>query len=282
MRKTSSNFHTINSPNGLSGESFINDPKRFQRNISTALIESLPANSLFQNDVKNNKTVSAVMMLFTKADKNGEISLILNKRSENVRQPGDLCFPGGSVSKRIDTIMARFLPFWTLKAWDEWSTWQEKRPFETEALSLLLASGLREALEEMRLLPFNVRFLGPLSPERLIMFKKVIYPFAGWVRTQKRFFPNWEVEEILQVPVSELLDGNNYGVYRLEIEREGRIDTGDFDCFVYRDGGVSEILWGATYRITVRFLLSVFGFTPPPLNGRPVIKGRLDRRYTRK
>jgi hypothetical protein len=53
----------------------------------------------------------------------------------------------------------------------------------------------------------------------------------------------------------------------------------EFPCFVHRQNGDSEILWGATFRIAMVFLALVFGFSPPDFAAMPVVKGTLDETY---
>ena len=129
--------------------------------------------------------------------------LILNKRSMKVRQPGDLCCPGGSVSPGIDYKLAQllFLPGTPIRRWRFLGQWRRKRPAEADYLGLLLATGLRESFEEMRLNPFGVRFLGPLPPAELVMFRRKIYPLVCWVARQKKFTANWEVDKIVSIPL---------------------------------------------------------------------------------
>jgi hypothetical protein len=50
-------------------------------------------------------------------------------------------------------------------------------------------------------------------------------------------------------------------------------------CFVHRENGKKELLWGATYRLTERFLNIVFGYRPPAVETLPVVRMRLDHRY---
>jgi hypothetical protein len=150
-------------------------------------------------------------------------------------------------------------------------------------MSILWATGLRESFEEMRLNPFGVRFLGPLPPQALVMFKRTIYPMVGWIKRQKHFFPNWEVEKVVYVPLRDLLNPAYYGRYRLRLgNNPGRGQTGsiqDYPCFRIQAPNNQEILWGATYRITINFLEQVFGFKPPPIASLPVVEGVLDETY---
>jgi len=142
---------------------------------------------------------------------------------------------------------------------------------------------LRESLEEMRLNPLLVKFLGPLPPQRLEMFHRVIYPMAGWITGQKRFFPNWEVEKIVYIRLRDLLNEDRYACYRLQMETrqnsKGNGITQDFPCFLHQNRYEREVLWGATYRIITVFLELVFGFSPPPMENLPVIEGALADNY---
>ena len=212
----------------------------------------------------------------------GEPCLILNKRSVNVRQPGDLCCPGGRVSRRLDAGLATLLrlPMLPLARWHYWQHWRKTRPRDAKWLRFLLATGLRESVEEMRLNPFGLDFLGPLPAQPLVMFQRVIYPMVVWVLSQKRFYPNWEIEKIIYIPLRDLLNPARYARYRLRFEAQSTApQVNTFPCFRYEKENKAELLWGATYRITAVFLEYVFGFVPPDVNSLPEIHGRLSRAY---
>jgi hypothetical protein len=232
------------------------------------------------------QAVSAVLFLLGRYPGEGRYfdqpCLILNKRSARVRQPGDLCCPGGRISPRLDAGLAALLrlPQSPLTRWPHWRDWRRERLRQAEWLRLLLATGLRESAEEMRLNPFGVTFLGPLPAQSLVMFRRVIYPMAVWVSDQKRFYPNWEVEKIVYIPLRNLFDPAKYARYCLKIQNPSAGDIlNTFPCFRYEKGGEAEILWGATYRITVGFLKRVFDFEPPDMHSLPEIRGRLGKSY---
>jgi hypothetical protein len=211
--------------------------------------------------------------------------LILNKRSPQVRQPGDLCCPGGSVVPWLDSRLAKLLslPLFSLGRWKFWSQWKRARPRDAGLLALFWATALRESVEEMRLNPFTVRFLGPLPPQSLVMFRRIIYPMVAWVPRQKRFYPNWEVERVVHIPLEELFISANFVRYRLHMQLDSHsprtISPRDFRCFQFQSDDRTELLWGATYRITTAFLEYVFQFRPPPLDDLPVVEGALDETY---
>ena len=141
----------------------------------------------------------------------------------------------------------------------------------------------RTVLEEMGLNPLGVKFLGPLPPEELQMFDRVIYPMVGWIARQRHFLLNWEVERIVYVPIQNLLNPHNYACYRLSMaphsENTQGGQTQDFPCFRHETENQREVLWGATYRIVMAFLELVYGFKPPSLHRLPIIHGYLDNRY---
>jgi 8-oxo-dGTP pyrophosphatase MutT (NUDIX family) len=268
----------------------IEDPPALQSHVLHTLhsICEGPA-PLFPDKPVNGAVSSTVMLLLGQRVFEGrdapETCIILNKRSRRVRQAGDLCCPGGSVETELDPYLAKLLslPCSPLTNWPYWSRLREERPREAKLLSLLLATGLRESWEEMRLSPFCIRFLGPLPSQRLLLFHRVIYPMVGWVSWQKRFVPSWEVERIVTVPLRDLLDAQRYARYRLyvppEIEEKYQRGTHDFLCFIHNEKNQTEILWGATFKIVSFFLEAVFGFKPPEMASLPLAPGLLDEGY---
>jgi hypothetical protein len=229
---------------------------------------------------------SAVLFLLTRyqVDENGpcEPCLILNKRSQQVMQPGDLCCPGGGVEP-LDSLLARIirLPLSPLSKWPRWNHWRIKDRRLRRGLSLLLSTGLREGWEEMRLNPLKVHFLGPLRVQKLIMFERMIYPLACWVPEDQSLRPNWEVERIVIIPLRNLLEPHHYGRFRLSIVANG-IETQhheDMPCYIHNDRHGMEVLWGATFRITMDFLQRVYAFELPAMESAPLIRRRLDRTY---
>jgi hypothetical protein len=211
--------------------------------------------------------------------------LFLNKRSMKVKQPGDLCFPGGRMVPVIDPCLSHLFasPVTSLGRWQRRTGLEKKRSPFFKLVSIIWAAGLRESFEEMKLNPFGVRFLGALPSQSLVMFKRTIYPMVGWINRQKRFFPNWEVEKVVHVPLEDLLNPKYYGCYRLQFgknpDQPPPALTQDYPCFRLQAPHNQEILWGATYRITLGFLKLVCGFEPPALETLPVVEGVLDETY---
>jgi hypothetical protein len=233
-------------------------------------------------------TVSSVLFLLGNYSQNGkspEPSIVLNKRSKKVTQSGDLCFPGGGITPRLDYHLAKIMGFpgLPLSGWPYWSRWKKNRPEEARWLSLMMAISLRESFEEMRLNPLGVKFLGPLPSHRLRMFKKEIYPMVGWGSYQKRFFPNGEVDKIVIVPLRLFLNPDNYVRFRIsypmKVKQKLNRDFDDFPCFIFQNQKEKEILWGVTFRIVMAFISFVFDFRMPDLNSLDVVSGVLRDNY---
>ncbi len=267
----------------------LNNKSDLVNHIIHVLHERFDREPITSPDAVDPLAAAAVLLLLSHKSCNnkgpGQPCLVLNKRSLRVRQPGDICCPGGSVAPLVDPYFARLLslPFVSLDRWKYWRQWKKSKSPVARLLALFWATGLRESFEEMRLNPFGVRFLGPLPPQPLVMFQRTIYPSVAWINRQKRFFPNWEVEKVVDIPLVDLLNPANYAQYRLR-----RIPAGDaesintirhFPCFRFQLSNDTEVLWGATYRIVTLFLDYTFNFKPPSLGEIPIIEGSLDQNY---
>ena len=267
----------------------LDDPSTLVEHIIDVLHQRSEQELIYSPDAVDPLAAAGVLLLLSHKSCHHKVPvqpcLILNKRSLKVRQPGDLCCPGGSVAPFVDRYFARLLslPFGSLGRWKYWRQWKKNQFPAARLLALFWATGLRESLEEMRLNPFGVKFLGPLPPQRLVMFQRSIYPLVGWIDRQKRFFPNWEVEKVVDIPLRDLLNPGNYVRYRLYLTTRGDAESNHskrlYPCFrTQTDDGI-ELLWGATYRIVTIFLDYIFGFKPPDLGEIPTIEGSLDQNY---
>lgn len=262
--------------------------KTFKESVSRALYEKTERRCLYPPDVANSPSTSSVLFLMGEQCENGRHAgdpcVVLNKRSVRVRQPGDLCFPGGRIDPRLDAFLSKAVkwPLSPLGRWSHWSRWKMDHRQETSRLCLLLATALRESVEEMRLNPFGLTFLGPMPSQDLSLFGRVLYPMVAWINRQKHFLPNWEVEKIVRIPLRNLLVSEAYACYRIRFEhREHGSFVQDFPCFIHENEREREILWGVTYRMVMAFLESAFGFTSPAMEVLPVIQGRMGENYLR-
>lgn len=213
-----------------------------------------------------------------------EPCLILNKRSALVRQPGDLCCPGGGITPVLDhpaSVLLK-LPGSPLRRWPYWS--KLKQVDANGRLPLLMATAFREGLEEMRLNPLGLEFLGLLPTQDLVLFRRRIFPLVCRIKWQRRFYPNWEVAKIVPIPLRQMLDTDRYAQYRLTIDipnpAHADPETKIMPCFLhhYPQGG-REVFWGATLRMALQFLEIVYGFVPPEPDRLPVVPGRLTPEY---
>lgn len=157
-------------------------------------------------------TSAGIMVLIFQ--KNGEDCILLQKRSNMVdSHKGEISFPGGKMDPEDETM---------------------------------LDTALRETHEEMGINPQDVEVLGALD-QTATTTGFITSPFAGVIPYPYDFNPSEEeVAEVLEVPVSSLMDSANR---RDEI----RVAGGDLEyapVFAY-DG---HIIFGATARILHRFL----------------------------
>ena len=265
------------------------DAPALRERVIGVLSNSCGIEALFHNeDCRYGVRTSSVLLLLGEflSGEGGipEVCVILNKRSKQVRQPGDLCCPGGAIEK-LDHFIARLLSFRgsSLYKWPNWSELKTAQPVHAQFLSLLYAAGLREAWEEMGLNPFGLTFLGPLPTQCLVLFRRSIHPMVAWVSYQKRFRLSWEVERIVRFPLRALLNPSNYALYRMYVppHLEWRFSgiAVDFPCFIYTIGGRAELLWGATFRIVTQFLELIFGFQIPDIEKLPMVPASVDEEY---
>ena len=114
---------------------------------------------------------------------NGEFVFLLSKRSAAVPQSGDLSGPGGKLEPFLDRLLRFFIvrlcP--SLLNGDALMYARKRGDAAFDNITLFLANAVRESWEEIRLSPFNVRFLGPLPPYSLRLFTKTIFPVVGLV-----------------------------------------------------------------------------------------------------
>jgi 8-oxo-dGTP pyrophosphatase MutT (NUDIX family) len=227
-----------------------------------------------------------ILLLHDSGPENGFV-LQLIKRSSVVPQPGDLSCPGGMLHPVADRLLRHLIvsgisPIMQGKARSLAKARGEKT---LEHISLFLTNALREAWEEVRVNPLNIRFLGALPSRELYVFSRIIFPVVGLVRRDWTFQPNREVERVIEIPLKALFDRNRYGTLTVEIEsplpfRHEIEPVRNFPCFFYTPPGArEEVLWGATMSIVMNFLEIVFGFTLPEENSNRVVRKSLRTDY---
>ncbi|MFC2020792.1 NUDIX hydrolase [Chloroflexota bacterium] len=147
--------------------------------------------------------------------KQGEYFILFTKRTEKVKEhKGEISFPGGA--------------------------------YEEEDAALL-DTALRECFEEIGLSADDVEVLGELDDMPTIGSDFVISPFVAVIPWPYPFeIDPWEVKEIIEVPISALLDTRCRN-REAETWRSRAITS-----YSYHYNG--EIIWGASARILHQFL----------------------------
>jgi 8-oxo-dGTP pyrophosphatase MutT (NUDIX family) len=215
----------------------------------------------------------------------GEFYFQLIKRSSHVPQPGDLSFPGGMLHPLVDGLL-RFLliygPFPILRgAARRYAAARDREAFRI--ITLFLTNALRESWEEIRLSPCHVSFLGPLPTYSLTLFQRTIFPLAGFIENPGLLRPNGEVEKILEIPLTSFYRDELIGCYAIEAadqSKPGEPRSLQFPYLIHRDvTGREEILWGATFNITIRFLEIVMDYHLPEWREGRIIRRTLHSDY---
>ena len=146
--------------------------------------------------------------------KQGEYYLLFTKRTQKVKEhKGQISFPGGA----------------------------------REGEEILVNTALRECAEEIGVMAEEVEILGELDDTLSITSNYIISPFVALIPWPYQFQVNREeIEELIEVPLSALLD-SSYQRQETEII-EGEAVTSYF----YNYQG--KVIWGATARILSQFL----------------------------
>lgn len=163
--------------------------------------------------VDKSRTSAAVMVPL--CHQNGEYYLLFTKRTERVlTHKGQISFPGGAYEGKD---------------------------------GVLVNTALRECAEEIGLSPEVVEMLGELDDMATIGSNYIISPFVAVIPWECSFKAQpEEVEEIIKVPISVLLDKTcvRCGTDILD----GKMINAYF--YQYQD----RVIWGATARILNQFL----------------------------
>lgn len=182
-------------------------PADLASRLAPALLAPAEARQL---PVHGSKEAAVLVAVYERADGLGTV--LTRRRSDLRRHAGEISFPGG-----------------------------RRDPGEPE----LLLTALREAHEEIGLIPDAVYLAGALPPTPTIATGYAIHPFVGAIATPQDWKPSErEVEEIIEVPLAVLAAG--YGRRRL-IRRGIPFVT---DTYELGD----SLVWGATARILAGLL----------------------------
>ena len=212
----------------------------------------------------------------------GQFVFQLIKRSSLVPQPGDLSLPGGMLHPLLDRLLRPFLihgPFPILSGKARTYALHQQAS-DYRLITLFLTNALRESWEEIRLSPARVHFLGPLPTYSLTLFRRTIFPLAGFVENPGPPRPNREVEKIVEIPLSSFYRENLFGCYRIDASDSKEHRSLQYPCLIHRDSdGAEEVLWGATFHIIISFLGIVMDYRLPEWMNGPVIVRNLRPDY---
>ena len=147
--------------------------------------------------------------------KQGQYYILFTRRTQEVKDhKGQISFPGGAYQEEDGT---------------------------------LVNTALRECAEEIGLMSSDVEILGELDDFVTQVSRYIISPFVAFIPWPYQFKANnEEIKEIIEVPVSALLD-----LGRLHLETR-IIDGEEVTSFFYHYQ--EKVIWGATARILHQFL----------------------------
>ncbi len=158
---------------------------------------------------------SAVLALLY-PDGDEAVLVVMKRATDDSVHSGQLSFPGG-----------------------------QAEPFDTDTY----ATALRETHEELGIEPGLVHVLGTLTPVYISPSNFNVVPVVGYMDKKPDFRPNEEVERVLTVAVSELMNPDAEQVRQVTTRYVTALDV---PCYIV--GG--EILWGAT-AMMIRELMEV-------------------------
>jgi len=161
----------------------------------------------FENEFLSVKMSSVLVLLYPEGN---QLFTCLTKRPSTMKHhPGQISFPGGKVEK------------------------EDTSP---------LMTALREAHEEVGIIPSSVEILGKLSDLYVEVSRFSIQPFIAWAEKKPNFLvDSGEVEKLILFPISDFIARETIAETLMET------NSGSLTVKYYPFNG--EIIWGATAMI---------------------------------
>lgn len=188
--------------------------ERLSSSLPGAKAQELMAPS-FRNDYQRDKSLlslsAVLLLLYSKED---TPYFVLMKRSSKLRtHRGQISFPGGQKDKLDDSFYH---------------------------------TALRETFEELGVEQKHIKLLGELTPLYIPISNFMVHPFVAYADSLIQFMPNnQEVEEVIELPVTKLLDSQ---CIKKEVwEKNGKTYCRPFFAFN------GHKVWGATAMILSEF-----------------------------
>jgi len=185
-----------------------------------------------QPDILDYQTYSKYAIILPLVDYHGQESILFEVRSQQLNtQPGEICFPGGSVESEDK---------------DEKS------------------AAIRETCEELNINEADIKIVAPLNI-LITPFNTSITPFLAQINDHKIISPNKdEVEEVFYVPLEfflttrpetylakvRLRPQENFPLNLIPENYNWREGTYPIHFYIYED----HIIWGITARIVNHFV----------------------------
>jgi len=195
------------------GQSRTRSNSPMSTNIATRLRGLLGSRPRQRLESPSALPAAVLVPLFMQQD---EIHVLFTKRTDSLpHHSGQVAFPGGRHEPKVDDS--------------------------------LLATAIREAHEEVGLLPEHIQILGALDDIATLGTNFVIAPFVGLIPHPYTFQPNpGEVAEIFSVPLASLQDPAG----RLQEFREFDHSRVTVSTIRYKE----HVIWGATERISLNLI----------------------------
>jgi 8-oxo-dGTP pyrophosphatase MutT (NUDIX family) len=159
--------------------------------------------------IKNNPKESAVLILFYPNKKNETCFLLTKRASYNGTHSAQISFPGGKK--------------------------------DTSDLSLK-NTALRETFEEVAVNSNKISHIRPMTKTYIPPSNFWVYPFLSFTKETPIFKKNYEVDQIIEVPLNQLLNAKNLTSKMLETSYMSKVKI---PCFDFNN----HIVWGATAMI---------------------------------